>query len=200
MRPDEIRQFQRTHTDWEGKRLLDDGVLGPKTRWALDIARLEPWRQEQVARACSCVSANVETDGPNRGPGPDAWNRRAGAKLGSPYCASGASWAISVPGVPEIREASAMQLLRVLRRVTLIQPGDVGGAPTSPTTGHVGIVIAQGPGLVWMVEFNHGNQVAIVPRSTLGLEFGTNLPILTLPSIPMAKGQNVVPWSYEETR
>lgn len=197
MNTQELREFQAAHTDWCGKPLVVDGVLGHKTRWALDIARLEPMRQEQVARACSCVG-KAEVGGANRGELQDMLNRRAGVPLGSPYCAAGASWALSVPGAPEVRQASAMGLLRSLRRVTLIQPGDVGGAPTSPTTGHVGVVIAQGPGVVWMVEFNHGNTVALVLRSTQGLEFGTNLPILSMPAPP--SGLEVVPWSYENTR
>jgi hypothetical protein len=193
-----IREFQATHHDWLGKPLNVDGVIGPKTRWALDIARLEPWRQEIVARVCSCITANAEPDGANRGPGPDAWNRRSGAALGSPYCASGASWAISVPGLPDVREASGQQLLRVLRRTTMPLPGDVGGAPTGPHSWHVGVVIAQGPGEVAMVEFNHGNRVAVVRRATQGLEFGTNIPILGVPGIP--PGLPLVPWSYEGTR
>lgn len=196
MTPNDLRDFQAKHTNWLGKRLDVDGVIGPMTQWALDISRLEPWRQAIVARACSCVDTVEEA--PNRSILIDTWNRRAGAKLGSPYCASGASWCISVDGAPEVREASAQRILRILRRVTLIQAGDVGGAPTGKDTGHVGIVIAQGPGEVAMVEFNHGNRVALVRRLTDGLEFCTNLPILGTPAMPA--GLPPVPWSYEGTR
>lgn len=196
MKPEEIKAFQRGHSDWEGNDLEVDGILGPRTAWALAISRFERRRQAIVARACSCVGMREDT--PNRSVAIDTWNRRAGARLGSPYCASAASWCISVEGAEEIREASAQQLLRMLRPVNTIQPGDVGGAPTGKYTGHVGIVIGQAPGEVAMVEFNHGNRVAVVRRSTVGLTFCTNLSDPA--TAPMPPGLPLVPWSYEGTR
>jgi hypothetical protein len=203
MTPAEIRAFQDGYGgenkpfDWEGVPLDVDGDLGPRTRWALDLSRHDPLRQTIVARAISCLGMS-EPDGNNRHEFFDFLNERCGVALGSPYCASGASWCISVPGAPEVAEAGAQELLRTLRRTTLVLPGDVGGAATGKHTGHVGIVIAQGPGEVAMVEFNHGNRVALVRRLMQGLTFGTNLPGLALPGIP--PGLPLVPWTYTGTR
>lgn len=196
MRPDEIRAFQSSHTDWEGKRLELTG-MGPRTQWALDVARLEPLRQAIIARACSCVGEH-ESEAPNRGVTIDTWNRRAGAPLGSPWCAAFASWCISVDGLPEVCEASALALGRRLREVTLVLPGDVMWFPTSPTSGHCGIVIGLGPGEVATVEGNHGNRVALCRRSLSEVKIATPLPVQTFPAIP--PGLTLAPAVYEGTR
>ena len=44
MSPDDLREFQRAHTDPFGKPLSVDGVLGPKTQWALDLFSCSPRR------------------------------------------------------------------------------------------------------------------------------------------------------------
>lgn len=197
MRPDELRAFQSSHTDWEGRRLLVDGVLGQKTQWALDLARLEPWRQAIVARACSMVGEH-ESGGDNRGITIDTWNRRAGAPLGSPWCAAFASWCISVEGLPEVCEASALALGRRLRETTLILPGDVMWFATGASTGHCGIVIGLGVGEVACVEGNHGNRVALCRRSTTQVRIAPPLPVQSLPGIP--PGLALAAVSIEGTR
>ena len=196
MNAQEIREFQASHHDWEGKRLELTGP-GPRTQWALDVARLEPWRQAIVARACGMVG-ETESDGPNRSAIIDSWNRRCGVALGSPYCASFASWCISVPGLPEVKNASAQRLGRALRATDLILPGDVMWFPTGPETGHCGIVVGLGAGEVATVEGNQNNAVRLVRRAMNAVRFATPLPVQTYPAIP--PGLALVPVQYEGTR
>lgn len=196
MTSNELKDFQAAHTDWEGKALVVDGDLGPRTEWALAMSCLDPRRQEIVRRACSKVGI-VEL-GVNRSIQIDEWNHRAGLPLSSPWCASFASWCLSVEGAPEIREGSALALGRLLRSVSLIQPADVMWFPTGTSTGHCGIVIGLGPGEVACVEGNHQNGVRLTRRATGGVRFGTSLPVQVWPGIP--PGLELAPVTYEGTR
>lgn len=191
-----LREFQRQHTDWLGKPLVVDGLLGPRTRWALAISRLDPRRQAIVARACSFVGMAEEST--NRGPSIDAWLRRCGAAPGNPWCAAFASWCLSVAYMPEVREASAQALGRSLRPALLVLPGDVMWFATDGWHGHCGIVIGAGPGEVAVVEGNHGNRVALVRRSTLEVRIGTPFVPEDAPGIP--PGLELVPARAGGTR
>lgn len=182
MTPIELREFQAAHTDWEGKPLVVDGIRGPKTLWALAVSRLEPRRQEIVRRACGAVG--IAEEAPNRGLEIDAWVRRAGAPLGSPWCAAFASWCISVPGLPERCEASAQTLGRSLRSSTLILPGDLAWFATGEWTGHVGVIVGLGAGELATVEGNQRDAVRLVRRSLLDVRIATPLPVEEFPCIP----------------
>lgn len=184
MNESDLKDFQANHTDWNGKRLKDDGELGPKTEWALALSCLDPRRQDIVNRACSKVGL-TELPG-NRGAEIDAWNKRSGQAEGSPWCAAFASWCISVPGLPEVREGGAQALGRMLRSTTLILPADVMWFATGPSTGHCGIVIGLGPGEVACVEGNHGDGVRLTRRATGGVvKISTPLTVQVWPGIPM---------------
>lgn len=196
MTEDEIRDFQVAHTDWEGKALVVDGDMGPRTEWALAMSCLDPRRQAIVEKACRHVGAFEA--GTNRSSLIDGLNTRSGLPLGSPWCASFASWCLSVEGAPEIREGSALALGRLLRSVSLIQPADVMWFPTGTSTGHCGIVIGLGPGEVACVEGNHQNGVRLTRRATGGVRFGTSLPVQVWPGIPPRL--ELAPVTFEGTR
>lgn len=196
MTPDEVRAFQRGRHDWEGKRLVVDGDLGPRTRWAFAISCLDPRRQAIVANACGFVGLVERAT--NRGPEIDSWNERCGAPLGSPWCASFTSWCISVPGLPSVREASAQALGRALRPSQLILPGDVMWFATGSWQGHCGIIIGTGPGELAVVEGNHQNRVALVRRRMADVRCMTPLPVADLADIP--PGLPLVPVQREDTR
>lgn len=197
MTSDEISDFQAAHTDWEGRNLVIDGDLGPRTEWAMAMSYLDPRRQAIVARACSKVGM-VESP-PNRGPEIDLWNTRAGNALGSAWCAAFASWCISVDGAPEVREGSAQALGRMLRNTTLILPGDVFWFPTGSATGHCGIVIGLGPGEVACVEGNHDDAVRLTRRATgAPVRIVTPLPVQVYPAVPI--GLTLVPVGIVGTR
>lgn len=197
MTPAQIRFFQSAHRDWSGKPLRVDGDLGPKTMWAMGIAELDPRRQAIVQRACSRVGETEEA-GENRGEWEDWLCSWAGIPLGSPGCAAFASWAISVDGLPEVREGSALELGRSLRSTTLVLPGDVMWFPTGKLTGHCGVVIGLGPGEVACVEHNSNDLCRLTRRLTNGVRFSTPLPVQQLPGIP--PGLPLVPVAYLGTR
>lgn len=159
---DDVRAFQSTHLDWEGKWLAVDGAVGKRTLWAWQIAQLEQWRQAVVARACSRVGV-VELD-TNSGPEINAWQKRARANPGDPWCAAFASWCISVEGLPDVRIAGAQALGKSLAATVDPLPGDVLWFPTGPWQGHCGIVIASSALEVASVEGNLGNAVALARR------------------------------------
>lgn len=178
MTKDEVELFQKTpvirdgaaaqRTDWFGLPLRVDGDFGPKTRWAYAISLLDPRRQAIIYRATSKVGV-TESSGPNRSPTIDEWNARCGVALGSPYCASFASWCLSVEGMPVLKIASAQQLGKSLPGAALIAPGDLMWFPTGPDTGHCGIIIGSGIGdggygELAVVEGNQDNAVRVVRR------------------------------------
>jgi len=196
MTPNQVSEFQRGRFDWEGKPLRVDGDLGPRTRWALAMSRLDSRRQAIVANACGFVGLTERAT--NRGPEIDTWLERCGAPLGSPWCAAFASWCISVPDLSSVREAGAQTLGRSLRSTTLILPGDVMWFPAGTWQGHCGIVVGTGPGEVACVEGNHGNRVALVRRRTADVRIATPLPVEELPGIP--PGLPLVPVQREGTR
>lgn len=169
MTRDQLVAFQAAHHDWTGERLLDDGVLGPKTRWALAIAALDPRRQAIIARAAACVGI-VELDG-NRGREIDEWNERAGARLGSSWCASFASWCISVAGLPEVKEAGAQALGKRFPATRSPRPGDLGWFRTGKWEGHIGPYIGGDADFAALIEGNSGNGVRVVRRRRDLLEF-----------------------------
>lgn len=164
--------------------------------WFKPVSHLDPRRQAIIHAACNHLGVK-EVDGANRGPEIDEWNRRCGVPLGSPWCASFASWCISTAGEPEVKIASALALGARLRNPTFITPGDVMYFQTGPETGHCGIVVAVGPGEVACIEGNHGDQVALVRRSTNEVHFCTNLDDAR-PAIP--DGLPMVPARYAGTR
>lgn len=169
MTRDELIAWQVAHHDWEGERLEGDGVLGPRTRWALAIAALDPRRQAIVSRAGACVGI-VEV-GENRGREIDAWNERVGAALGSPYCAAFASWCISVPGLPSVKEKGAQALGRLFPATRAPLPGDLGWFRTGKWQGHIGPYIGGDAEFAALIEGNHRNGVRVVQRRRDQLEF-----------------------------
>lgn len=162
MNQDELKAFQAKSYDWEGERLKPDGVQGPKTRWALAIAKLDPRRQAIVARATACVG--IREVGTNRGPDIDAWLERCGAPLGSAWCAAFASWCISVAGLPIVKQAGAQALGKSLPPTLSPLPGDLMWFKTGAWQGHVGICIGGDLDHVAAVEGNSANMVRVTRR------------------------------------
>lgn len=202
MTPAEVESFQRTPrlvdgvlappADWWGKPLRVDGDLGPRTRWALYISRLDPRRQSIVQRACSKVG-ECETVA-NRGPWPDFVLRRCGYDVpddprvplpNAAWCAAHASWCMSVEGLPERRELGARNLAQSMRRPAFVLPGDFGCFPTGTWQMHIFPIVACGPGEVLAPEGNHGNRVALVRRRLSEIQIVTPFPVEELPPLPM---------------
>jgi hypothetical protein len=109
-----VRYFQQTHLGADGKSLAADGVVGPKTWWALTNASGDPQRSRiaasiptgigglrerilQVALAEHARPVVEEPNGSNRGPFVDrylpAWTKQPG-KPGPYWCCFFYSWVI----------------------------------------------------------------------------------------------------------
>lgn len=86
----------------------------------------------------------------NRGPHIDRWNRRVGAPLGSPWCASFVSFCLDAGGAHEPRTRSAwsrafvgsgaIEASKVLSGEYTPQAGDIVIWRRSATAGHIGFV------------------------------------------------------------
>ena len=185
--PIDLVAFQRLNVGPDGKRLLDDGILGPKTRWALALAELPRWRQDVVLGALRWLGVG-ETGGDNRGPEIDAWLAACGVQPGNPWCAAFYSALLRAAGI-EMRQARVSELAKRLEPVAVPLPGDAGYIIHPDGSGHIGAVIAPGWPLVALCEGNTRDLVRVGTRATAGLSFGTprgyGLPALPAGLLPL---------------
>ena len=162
MSPDDLREFQRAHTDPFGKPLSVDGVLGPKTQWALDLFSCSPRRRAVVARAQSAMGTTEDPPGSNRGHRIDEWLQRCHVSTGQPWCAAFASWCLDTVAI-----AGALALgARFFHHPGLEpMPGDVMFFPTGGGKGHCGLVLGVSPHEVMTIEGNCQDAVRCVRRA-----------------------------------
>jgi hypothetical protein len=181
---EQVKAFQRLHFNHLGLPLLVDGIPGPETQWALALETIHPLRKEICLRACASVDQVEEfPSGSNRNPWIDMVNRRCGVPVGSRWCASAASFWISVEGVSEVKQASVIGLSRALVRVTEPQPGDVWVILKNGVS-HCGVPIGFGPGEVMSVEGNENNGVHVTLRGHSEItSFHRTVPAAQFPGI-----------------
>lgn len=139
--PVEIAAFQRLHVGPDGKQLLPDGKLGPKTQWALDLEELPIWRQTIVLTALRFVGLTEKA--PNTGTEIDAWLAACRQPPGQPYCAAFACMCLRAGGI-EAREASVHRLAAMFPETTAPLPADLCCLHRGDGTGHVDIVTGLG--------------------------------------------------------
>jgi hypothetical protein len=174
--PDDVRTFQRSAWDHLGAPLKVDGQLGPKTNWALAICTLSSARVAIISRAQGELGLE-EVAGTNRHPNIDAWLRRCGAPLGSPWCAAFASWCISA-GTDVVAVAGAINLGKRFPATENPIPGDMFWYPTDREGhGHCGIVIGATLSEVMCIEGNQRNAVRCTRRSRDSLHFSRTAPV-----------------------
>jgi hypothetical protein len=192
--------------DWNGVPLRPDGDLGARTRWAMQIAALDPRRQWAIRRANG--THGVVEQAANRHPRIDAWMRRCGVSVpaeprepapNNAWCAAMHSWCLSVPGLPERKEAGARALALSLRATDMPLAADSVWAPTGSWQAHIGMVIGFGPGVVAVREGNHGNRSAIALRSMSECLFATAFPMQEQPPLPTGLGE-IARYTYHGTR
>lgn len=160
MSPDDLREFQRVHLDMFGKPLVVDGVLGPKTQWALDLFSCSPRRRAIVARAQSAIGTVEDPPGSNRGHRIDEWLQRCHVSTGQPWCAAFASWCLDTVAI-----AGALALGDAFPPTSLPMPGDVMFFSTGGGKGHCGIVAGVSTHEVMTIEGNSQNAVRCVRRA-----------------------------------
>lgn len=170
--PDEgIRAFQSRNNNHLGQPLGADGILGPETLWALQLATAHADRQAIVARALAKVGTRENPPGSNRGREIDEWVTRCRAPLGSPWCAASASHSLAYSRAI----AGAILLLESFPEtpVTHVCPGDVYAYRTDMHGhGHIGILLGSDLGRVMGVEGNVDSEQRVVSRLSAGLRFG----------------------------
>lgn len=203
MTPDQVRAFQAgppegpPPADYLGKPLVVDGLLGPRTRWALEMATLALWRQNVVRFLCSLhgmresginrgavidrAMALCQLDNDVDGPGP--------SEAGYPWCAALASLALyrhsPHPFTPDARVRRLVASLHPVPPERVL-PGDLAYVLRPDGTGHVGTVIARS-GLVWTasVDGNLSNQVLLVRYPLAERGYVSVEPQATVPAVPL---------------
>ena len=161
MTPEDVREFQKAHVDVLGRPLRVDGVLGPSTRWALDLFSCSPRRRRVVARAQSLLGLAEDPPGSNRAPKIDELLQRCGVSTGLPWCAAFASWCLDTVAI-----AGALALAAHFQAVGSPLPGDVMWFPTGGGKGHCGIVVGLGLHEVMTIEGNCQDAVRCVRRAS----------------------------------
>jgi hypothetical protein len=173
MLPDtaDVRLFQRTHTDHRGRPLQVDGVRGPVTRWAEDLAAQAPVRRAIIRWALSQVGRAETPPGSNRSASIDAWLKRCGVDVGNPWCAAFVSQALSEAG-PVVAIAGAVNLGSKFAAVETPLPGDLMWFRTNDRgNGHIGIVTGVSPDVVMTVEGNVDSRVDVWLRDRHAVHF-----------------------------
>lgn len=156
MTPKDLTAFQRLRVGPDGQRLTPDGVLGPKTRWALALDAMPLWRSTVVLNALAWVGHTETT--PNSSVEIDSWLQACGAAPGNPWCAAFASAMLRGAGI-HAAEASVRRLVAAMSPTTDPLPGDLSFQVHADGTGHVGIVTGVGYDTISTCEGNSGNAV-----------------------------------------
>lgn len=159
MSTDQIKAFQAGARDWENKPLACDGIVGPRTLWALDMSSCAPSRRAAVDRAMSGLGSAEEPPGSNRGIRIDAWLSRCRAPLGSPWCAAFASWVVGDD------QAGVVALAQSYPCSSIPMPGDLMWFRTGSWQGHCGIIIGASDSELMCIEGNQANAVRITRRA-----------------------------------
>jgi len=170
MVPVDLVGFQRLRVGPDGQRLNPDGVMGPKTAWALALESLPQWRQDVVLGALKWVGLREE--GVNRGTEIDAWLGACGVQPGNPWCAAFVSAILRGAGIG-CTEASVARLRTKFPRTETPLPGDVMCFVRADGTGHTGIVTGVGGDRVSTCEGNSQDGVRAGWRPRGGLDFIT---------------------------
>ena len=192
-----VRDFQAHHVDRTGHALVEDGIVGDETLYALmhpqgpaaDVYRAPSWYfdrnqvREAVAPVLDAAVAQIgvheEPDGSNRGPVVDQFTGFTGDGDGPPWCLYFVSWcfARAAGGAPFGTIGSAWGMFnwgqkqgRILSSSDYPQPGDVGLILRNDEHGHGFLLAADlGDGRWCTVEGNASNAVRglVRPRSML---------------------------------
>jgi hypothetical protein len=195
---EQVESFQAWHSNHLGKPLRIDGIVGPETRWAMDVASLCFARRELLRFAQKHIGlreqpprSNDDPDGLIRG-----WLAHCNAKPGDPWCASFTSWCLSQVLSRPVRLAGALVLARSFPLVDDPIAGDLCCYPTDGAGhGHVFIVAGANASEVMGFEGNCDNEMRCTrrprPRTPL---FEFHRPILDtsgarpggVPTVPLA--------------
>jgi len=185
-----VQMFQLQHLDKTGTPLSPDGVVGPKTWWALS----HPSGQDQKshikteapigltpvrARLMDLILAEHAKpvfevpDGANRSPDIDGYWGGTGV-IGAPWCCAFVSWALQrILGVYPIQGRHHIGVQKMWQAASRLEmaaaspkPGDLFIQIMSGGKGHTGFVIGMPPSgdIVYTCEGNCGNRLKVGQR------------------------------------
>ncbi len=190
-----VAHFQQTHIDQNGRPLAVDGIVGPKTMWALKHPRgkaqangldaiipdgLGPMRVKILETGLGERGVRERPMGSNRGPGVDrylpGWAKRS--KKGPPWCCFYVSWVGReslgkyplgrIHGSVAKMWAAAQEQGIAHTDVKNIQPGDIFVMLFEGGTGHTGFCLRRSANgkQINTNEGNCGNRVKTGTRAT----------------------------------
>lgn len=139
-----IKDFQILHTDWLNIRLTPDGNIGPKTRWALDVAALGKDREDLIRYAISFQGTEEKPRGSNSGPLVDQFLAYVGVKPGNPWCCAFVCYVLrQFPWLGKPKIGLVRQFAEKFEANFTGDPipGDIGYLIRSDGTGHIFFVI-----------------------------------------------------------
>lgn len=168
----DLASFQEDHLNHLGRPLDVDNVLGPETRWAMNLMSLSSERRTVIREAQKSLGLVEFPPGSNDDPRGiiDGWLKAARAKPGDPWCASALSAWLST--VTPVRIAGAIRLGQHFTPVVTPWAGDIFWYPTNDKgNGHVGLIIGVGTIEVMTIEGNCDNACRCVRRPRAGLRF-----------------------------
>lgn len=188
---DPVREFQTQHHDHLGKPLSVDGLVGPRTQWALDFRSVSIIRQGIVRRAQRHLGLTEDPPASNRDPDGliTDWLDDCNAIPGQPWCAAFASFCIGT-----VRIAGAQKLGLHFPDTRDPYPGDIVWYPVDSWKGHCGIVTGRSGDEVMTIEGNLDNAVRCARRKMAGIKFSRVHPDISgtcpiaVPSVPLVGG------------
>jgi len=166
MTPDEIRKFQSSALDWFGEPLNQDGVIGPKTQWALDLRTCGPERERVVHTALNYLGTAEDPPGSNSGYIIDQFLAPAGLR-GQPWCAAFVSWVLREARMPLSKYHVSVHDMASTERPLVGRapwPGDVFYLLRQDGTGHCGFVLGGNHFEIMTIEGNCQNAVRLGRR------------------------------------
>jgi hypothetical protein len=193
----QLEQFQDTHFNHVGLRLVVDNDMGPETKWAMAAATLSTPRRAAITEAQKYRGlieypprSNTDPKGIIQG-----WLERAGAEPGMAWCASALSAWLSAGLATPVKIPGALNLGHHFPLTTTPWAGDIYWFATDDQGhGHCGLVIGVGPKEVMGIEGNSNNAWACVrrPRERLSFSRTFSETLGTCPgviaAVPMAGG------------
>lgn len=199
-----LKDFQASHVYADGHPLVVDGVVGPKTLWALDNPSAEQGTPPVLTRTGSKLVALASLDGAisenaldvhevpngsNRGPRIDVYTGLLGqpsSRLGPSWCAFFVSYNFKVGG----GGTSPFGLIEGAQNIgnwgkehgyavepsAGAQPGDIFIIDNGPVHGHCGHVYSGGGFGIVTVEGNSANRVRSLTRPLSGISLLVRVP------------------------
>lgn len=209
----DLIQFQSRNLNHLGKPLLQDGVLGPQTRWALAVDNLPRYRRAAIHKALECVGITENPPGSNRGPDIDFWLKRCGVPVPqdpkepapkNAWCAAVQSWILSMINELEFKFARVYDWVHKsgLKAIGIeqVQAADLGLILRPDGTGHIWMVAGKQMGEKGWITMNLEGNTGNAFRTTLRDHTTRTMYLQTFGQQPAPGIIESVPYAGQSTR